>query len=59
MSEIKADRPTTEEIEITPEMIAAGRYELATYNRDYEVPEDAVLRIYLSMRALEPREKSG
>jgi hypothetical protein len=37
------------EIEITPEMIAAGVNEIASYNLDFESREDAVARIYEAM----------
>lgn len=53
MSKTGADRPTTDEIEITPKMIEAGRYELALYNRDFEDPAEAVSRIFLAMREVE------
>jgi hypothetical protein len=43
------------EPEITPAMVNAGTYELSTYNRDIEGPEDVVPRIFRAMwRLKEP-----
>jgi hypothetical protein len=36
---------------VTPEMVLAGITELCKFNRDFEQEKDAVLRIYLAMRA--------
>ena len=41
--------PEPEEIEVTAEMIAAGRSELLGYEHDYESAESAVGRIYCAM----------
>jgi len=43
-------RPTQrEEVEVTPEMIEAGKAALSSFNTDYELLEDAVIRIYEAM----------
>jgi hypothetical protein len=44
-----------EEIEITSEMIEAGRRELLRFDHDFEDERDAAKRIYLSMERLLPR----
>jgi hypothetical protein len=46
------------EIEITPEMVEAGAYELASYNTDFESVEDAVVRIYEAMILASWRHRS-
>jgi|HubBroStandDraft_6_1064221.scaffolds.fasta_scaffold6016521_1 hypothetical protein len=43
------DKNSTDEIEITPEMISAGARELARFDHDYEDPREAVERIYVAM----------
>jgi len=48
------DRPAGETdaddaIDITAEMIEAGSAELRSFNRDFDDPDDAVVRIYLAM----------
>jgi len=40
---------TEPEIKITPEMIAAGRRELATFNEDFESREEFLERLYEAM----------
>ena len=47
----KADHNPTE-IEVTPEMIEAGVYELITFDSRFEDDESAVLRIYKAMESL-------
>jgi hypothetical protein len=37
------------EIEVTAEMIEAGRSELRAFNHDFEDDRDAVVRIYVAM----------
>jgi DNA gyrase inhibitor GyrI len=37
------------EIEITPEMIEAGKYALASFNVDYESHASAAERVFLAM----------
>jgi hypothetical protein len=39
----------TKEIEVTPEMIAAGIKQLTFYNNDYDGEDDAVKRIFCAM----------
>ena len=49
------------EIEITEEMMKAGRREILSFDRRYESDEDAVMRIYRAMRMAEiqrPRNTS-
>ena len=44
------DRPApTEEIEITPEMIAAGAEELVMFDRRFDTYEDGAKEIFLAM----------
>lgn len=43
------DCNSTDEIEITPEMIEAGAAALAETNLDFETAEEAVARIYRAM----------
>jgi len=40
---------TTDEIEITPEMIEAGLHEFYTYDSRFDPEEDAVSRIFRAM----------
>jgi hypothetical protein len=40
---------STDEIEITPEMIEAGIGELVAWNLDFHSEEDGVIRIYTAM----------
>jgi hypothetical protein len=48
-----------EEIDVTPEMIAAGCAELATFDYRYEAEEDAVERIYRAMATLGAAASTG
>lgn len=45
------------EIEITEEMISAGRMELLSFNHDYEDERDAVVRIYTAMNLALTRKR--
>ena len=49
----RGDDPENCEIEITREMIEAGVAALLGFNRDFESEDDAVMRIYMDMRAKE------
>lgn len=46
-----ADRPARrdEEIEITPEMIRAGKFVLLSFDRNYESFDDGARRVFLAM----------
>jgi hypothetical protein len=46
------DDPENCGIEITPEMIEAGKRELLEFSRDFESEESAVRRIYFAMREI-------
>jgi hypothetical protein len=48
-----------EGIDVTPEMIAAGCAELATFDYRYEAEEDAVERIYRAMATLGATSSRG
>jgi hypothetical protein len=39
-----------DEIEVTPEMIEAGREELVTFDHDFDDPRDIAKRIYIAMK---------
>jgi hypothetical protein len=41
--------PEKVEVGITPEMIEAGVMALISYNPDIEVPDEAVIRVFLAM----------
>ncbi|MGA8611857.1 MAG: hypothetical protein WB760_09115 [Xanthobacteraceae bacterium] len=45
----KSEANSTDEIEITEAMIEAGRAALAAYHHEFELPWDAVKRIYVCM----------
>jgi len=45
-----SEKPNSEcEMEITPEMIAAGLHELAWFDEDFESREDFLERLYSAM----------
>ena len=46
-----AEGVVDEEVEITPEMLAAGLSEFLGYDSRFEMPEDVVQRIFLAMCA--------
>jgi 5-formaminoimidazole-4-carboxamide-1-beta-D-ribofuranosyl 5'-monophosphate synthetase len=50
-------RANTDEVEITNEMIMAGRQELLSFDRRYESDEDAVGRIYRAMIMAESQRR--
>ena len=45
------------QIEVTPEMVSAGKSALLEYDDDYEFAEDAVVRVYLAMRSIERKKR--
>lgn len=47
----KSEKTSTDEIEITPAMIAAGANHLAHFDRDYDDEKDIVVKIYQAMLA--------
>ena len=46
-------------IEITPEMIAAGRNRLWEWDRDTETASDTALRVYRAMDAVRSADAAG
>jgi hypothetical protein len=54
-----ADSPAhrDKEIEITPEMIEAGRLALLSFDKDYESFDDGARRIFLSMMSSDAMSK--
>jgi len=46
-------------IEVTEEMIKAGRSELISYDHDFDSPESAVVRIFSVMAAAAPPKLSS
>lgn len=54
-----ADGKDVEEIEVTPEMIAAGRDEWAVFDERFESRDDALGRIYRAMLAVQSGMKRG
>ena len=53
----KPEANSTDEIEITPEMIEAGARELARFDRDFDDPRDAAARIYAAMIETRPEPR--
>ncbi len=47
--------PTTDEIEVTPEMVEAGMTELARYRYDHGNEEEVLAAIFRAMEAARPQ----
>ena len=47
-------KPEEHDIEITPEMIEAGRWELIEYDNRFKLPQDAAARIFRAMTLVSP-----